>query len=118
MLVNTFSVAICSYNPDYRALNRLLIAITLLEHIDEVSSILIVDNCSLPPLSSLAFVQEFLTAFPQARCISEATPGQTAARCRAIFETSSDIVVYFDDDNEPSRDCLWVLDDGFCATRM
>ncbi|CAK6686872.1 glycosyltransferase [Synechococcus sp. CBW1107] len=113
MLANTFSIAICSFNPDLRALNRLLNAIIALRSVNEVSSILIVDNCSVPPLSSVEFVQKFLNLLPQARCVIETTPGQTAARCRAILETASDVIIFFDDDNEPNCDYLVILDDAF-----
>jgi hypothetical protein len=45
--------------------------------------------------------------------VFEAKPGLTAARCRAIRESASDVLIFFDDDNEPAADYLTVLEGYF-----
>jgi glycosyltransferase involved in cell wall biosynthesis len=110
----TFSIAIAAHNPDRRTLGRLLKAIRRLDGIADVESILLVDNNSKPRLDEDAEVVAFIESLPRARYVFEAKPGLTAARCRAIRESASDVLVYFDDDNEPAANYLTVLDEYFC----
>jgi glycosyltransferase involved in cell wall biosynthesis len=78
-----------------------------------VDRIVIIDNNSDPPLLDAPEVQKFLSEQAKAVCLRESKPGLTAARCRAIQETSSDVVVFFDDDNEPAPDYLVILWQAF-----
>jgi glycosyltransferase involved in cell wall biosynthesis len=112
-MTSTISIAICTYNPDRRLLSRLLTAIHRLERVGLVDRIVIIDNNSDPPLLNTPEVETFLSQQPQAVCLRESKPGLTAARCRAIQETSSDVVVFFDDDNEPAPDYLVILLEAF-----
>jgi glycosyltransferase involved in cell wall biosynthesis len=109
----TFSIAIAAHNPDCRNLGRLLKAIRRLDRIDDVDSIMLVDNNSTPRLDKDAEVVALVESLPRARYVFEAKPGLTAARCRAIRETNSEVVVFFDDDNEPAADYLAVLEGYF-----
>lgn len=105
----SFSIAICTFNPDPRLLRRLLASVADLEEFDKIAEILIIDNKSRPSIRSHDFVGSFLAQVPVARLIEEPTIGLTAARCRAIKETSSDVVVLFDDDNEPDKNYIYIL---------
>jgi glycosyltransferase involved in cell wall biosynthesis len=109
----TFSIAIAAHNPDRRTLGRLLKAIRRLDGIADVESILLVDNNSKPRLDEDAEVVAFIKSLPRARYVFEAKPGLTAARCRAIRESASDALIFFDDDNEPAADYLTVLEGYF-----
>jgi glycosyltransferase involved in cell wall biosynthesis len=108
-----FAIAICTYNPNPVLLERLLTAIQVILTTTQSTEVLLVDNNSSPALSALPTLQDFLAQIPQARCVVEPKQGLTAARCRAVQETSAPIVVFFDDDNEPSPDYLQVLDHYF-----
>lgn len=103
------SIAVCTHNPDPRLLKALLHSIQKLENIDNVLDIVVVDNLSAPPLSENFTLQAFLAKHPNSKCVVEERLGLTAARCRAVKETRGDIVVFFDDDNEPSPNYLDVL---------
>lgn len=109
----TFSIAIAAHNPDRRTLGRLLKAIRRLDGIADVESILLVDNNSKPRLDEDVEVVAFIENLPRARYVFEAKPGLTAARCRAIRESASDALIFFDDDNEPAANYLTVLEGYF-----
>jgi glycosyltransferase involved in cell wall biosynthesis len=104
-----FAIAVCTYNPNSRLLERLLTAIQAVLTSTQPIEVILVDNNSSPPIKELSSVHNFLAAIPQARYVVEPTQGLTAARCRAVQETTAPIVVFFDDDNEPSSDYLEVL---------
>jgi glycosyltransferase involved in cell wall biosynthesis len=109
----SLSIAICSYNPDHRLLKRLLDAVARMNGVDLVESILIVDNSSDVPLSSFYYVENFLNSFSHANIVREERAGLSHARVRAIEETISDILVFFDDDNEPSPGYICEVQDAF-----
>jgi len=107
---NSFiDVCICTHNP-----REEIIAITLgslaRQTIDKSKfRLLLVDNASSPPLSD-ALLAPLRDAGVQTRMVSESTPGLARARLKAIAETSSDWVLFLDDDNELTPD---YLDRGF-----
>lgn len=104
-----FAIAVCTYNPNPHLLGCLLNAIQGIISVTPVGEVILVDNNSFPSIKELPSVRDFLLAVPLARCIVEAKQGLTAARCRAIHETTAPIIVFFDDDNEPSSNYLQVL---------
>lgn len=109
-----FTIAVCTYNPDLRLLTRLFNALlAIVKSTTKKVEIVIVDNNSSPPLSSYAELQDFLSKISNSRCIVEAKQGLAAARCAAIKATSAPIIVFFDDDNEPSLDYLEILSEYF-----
>jgi glycosyltransferase involved in cell wall biosynthesis len=108
-----FAIAVCTYNPNPLLIERLLTAMQKLLEKGSVTEVVLVDNNSSPPIANLASVQKFLECNPLARCVVEPKQGLTAGRCRAIKEISAPIVVFFDDDNEPSSDYLEILDKYF-----
>ncbi len=106
-------IAIATHNPDRRTLGRLMSAIRRLVGLSEVDSVMLVDNNSNPRLDGDAEVASFLSEVVGTRYLYETVPGLTAARCRAIRESKADVIVFFDDDNEPAADYLTVLRDHF-----
>ncbi|WP_087068397.1 glycosyltransferase [Cyanobium sp. NIES-981] len=109
----TYSIAICSHNPDLRLLHRLLYAINSLQGLHEAQSIVLVDNNSSPPLNKDGAVVSFLASTPSARYVVEEKQGLTYARLRAIRETDSDILIFLDDDNEPCANYLEHIRNAF-----
>jgi glycosyltransferase involved in cell wall biosynthesis len=109
----SFDIAVCTYDPDVRTLKRLLSAVVSICRVSHVERVLVVDNSSPRSVSKLPFVAEFLRQVKCASCFVEPSRGLTAARCRAVRESSADIVVFFDDDNEPAANYLMVLEDYF-----
>ncbi len=88
-------------------------AIRGLDGVGGIESVLLVDNNSNPRFDGTKEVAELLSALPNATYSYETVPGLTAARCRAIRDSASDVVVFFDDDNEPAPNYLTVLADFF-----
>lgn len=107
------SIAICTHNPDRRTLTRLLSAVRKLSGVSELKEVVLVDNNSQPRLDQWHEVSEFLSQLSGAKYCYETEPGLSAARCRAIRETSASVVVFFDDDNEPDANYLSVLSEQF-----
>lgn len=101
------AVAICTYNPDERLLERVLAAV-LSQQISssDFSECVIVDNNSSPPVRELPSVKEFLNRCNLARVIVEPRQGLTYARLAAIENTAAPFLCFVDDDNEPMSDYL------------
>lgn len=102
------SIITCSYNPDERLLTRLLEAVQNLQIPDgyEMEYIL-VDNNSATPLHTVeSYASFFRKHTAWARMISEKKPGATHGRVTAYLQSKGDIIVNFDDDNEPQADYL------------
>lgn len=104
--MESFSIIVCTYNPDFVIFKRLLDAILNFKTTSPSYEVIIVDNNSLPPLQSNLLVGEFLLKKANARLIREQTPGLTAARIRGIKEAQFEWIIFFDDDNEPAPDYL------------
>jgi glycosyltransferase involved in cell wall biosynthesis len=105
-----FSLAICTYNPEPRLLERLIRAINNFLTEPLLDQVVIVDNNSSPAISSHIFVKELLLGSAKVRCVVETKQGLTFARCRAASEISSPFIVFFDDDNEPAANYLSILE--------
>lgn len=100
-------IAICTYNPDERLLQRTLNAVASLEIPSELRiECVIVDNHSDRPVSELPLVREFLSCCRWARVTVERRPGLSYARIAAIDSTTATLLCFVDDDNEPARDYL------------
>ncbi|MEM6838165.1 MAG: glycosyltransferase [Cyanobacteria bacterium P01_C01_bin.120] len=113
MLSYSFSIAVCTHNPLSDLLERLLNSISKLKYIDEVLEILIIDNNSSLQLTEIPIVQDFLANHPNADLVQESKAGLKWARIRAINNTNSNLLVFFDDDNEPQNNYLEILDKYF-----
>ncbi len=102
MLPISFSIIICSHNPQPAILSKLLTVILNFSSASPQHEIILVDNNSAPKLSTNETVQQFLGVKKNARLLVETTPGLTAARLAGIRASTYDWIIFFDDDNEPS----------------
>jgi glycosyltransferase involved in cell wall biosynthesis len=94
----TVAVAICTHSPRLALLERVIDAIAAQTVNPERFSVVVVDNASLPPLSD-AVVLPLTAAGISASLVLEPVAGLTRARLRAIRETTSDWLLFVDDDN-------------------
>jgi glycosyltransferase involved in cell wall biosynthesis len=101
-----FSLIICTHNPKKIIFSRLLDSLERLDKSQLKYEIIIIDNNSLIPISSLNYVSHFLNKNPSAKLIVESNPGLTSARLLGIRNAKFDWLIFFDDDNEPSVDYL------------
>lgn len=104
-----FSLVICTYNPDVRILERCLQAVQNLDASGLSTEILLVDNNSTTPLSTLPCVQAFAKACPQMELLLVKQQGVQYARMAAIERATGTHIVYFDYDNEPQPGYLQAL---------
>jgi glycosyltransferase involved in cell wall biosynthesis len=97
-----FSVIICTYNPDWNKLNKVLEAIALQTLPTAEWEWLIVDNASTKP------VVDSIPEQLQSRIIvlEEKEPGLTAARLCGIKAAKNEWLVFIDDDNILQSDYL------------
>jgi glycosyltransferase involved in cell wall biosynthesis len=98
----SISVVICSHNPRAGYLCRVLRALQKQTLPKDQWELLLVDNASQEPLAS----RFDLSWHPLARHIRESELGVAIARQRGIKETSTDLIVFVDDDNELADDYL------------
>lgn len=98
------SVIICAHNPRPDLLSWTLksIAEQTLPHSEW--ELIIVDNCSRPPISIEGILPSGLKA--TTRLIQEGEPGLSAARCAGIGVSQGDLIVFVDDDNFLDPDYL------------
>jgi len=111
------SVIICTYNPDDRIFLRCLKAVQSQQLLSLQVECIIVDNNSIYPIAERSYVKEFLENFPNARCITETKQGLTYSRLCGYRASSAEIIVFFDDDNEPASDYLITLSNAFSANK-
>lgn len=90
---------ICTLNPDREVLGRVLAALETQTLSRGAFEILVVDNCSHPPLAP--------AGFPGVdRVVREVRPGVAFARARAIRESRAPLLLFVDDDNLLAPDYL------------
>jgi glycosyltransferase involved in cell wall biosynthesis len=96
------SVVICTHNPVFDNLSRVLAALKQQELDRSKWELLIVDNCS-----DTTQVKQLTVAWhPNYRYVYEHRKGIFHARQRAFYESQADLVVFFDDDTYPDPDYL------------
>lgn len=104
--MHSFSVIICTFNPDPLIFNRLLTAIDRLQQVYSLCEIIIVDNNSAIPLKDTEATDNFINIGSNRKVISEPEPGLTNARIAGSKVSVNPWVVFFDDDNEPDENYL------------
>jgi glycosyltransferase involved in cell wall biosynthesis len=96
------SVIICSHNPREDYLGQTLDAL-MIQSLDRKRwELIVVDNASAKPLSSISDV----SWHSHARHVQESELGLTSARMRGIREAKGDLIVFVDDDNVLINDYL------------
>jgi glycosyltransferase involved in cell wall biosynthesis len=96
------SVIICTHNPDAGRLQRVLDSLRAQTLPDSAWELLLVDNASGPPLAG----RLDLSWHAHARLCPEGLLGLTWARLTGLAESSTDLLVYVDDDNVLAPDYL------------
>lgn len=89
------SVVICTHNPRQDHLERTLASLKKQTLPQEFWELLVVDNASATPVAG----QHDLSWHANARHVVESKLGLTMARIRGIAETTSEVVLFVDDDN-------------------
>lgn len=103
----TLSIIVCSRDPRVDILTRALAAISALRvPAGWTRDAVLVDNGSRVPLRTLPVVMQTLAAHAWWRCIDESRAGLANARATGANATNGDLLVWFDDDNEPDAGYL------------
>jgi glycosyltransferase involved in cell wall biosynthesis len=95
-------VVICTHNPRVEYISRVIDALRDQTVRSDEWELLLVDNASNCPVAATVD----LAWHPNSRLVREERLGLTAARCRAITETQSDLIVFLDDDNLAAPDYI------------
>jgi glycosyltransferase involved in cell wall biosynthesis len=96
------SIIICTHNPKFEYLNRVLKALKEQTLSMEKWELLAIDNASSQPLCD----RVDLSWHPHARHIREEKLGLTWARLRGISESQAEVLIFVDDDNVLDSDYL------------
>ena len=96
------SAIICTYNPRADYLLRVLSALKRQTLPQTDWELLVVDNCSEPPIRG----RIDLSWCTNARILEEKRQGVAYARVQGIAESIGELVVFIDDDNVLSSDYL------------
>jgi glycosyltransferase involved in cell wall biosynthesis len=109
-----FSVVVCAYNPSEEILGRTLGAVSrCVSDFGSDAECVVVDNSSSPPILDRPVLASALRDSPRVRVVVEERQGLSFARLRGVAETSGEVIVFFDDDNEPSATYLREVDRVF-----
>lgn len=104
-----YSIIICSYNPELRIFERCLNAVSQLNTEGLSVEVILIDNNSSVPLAGLTIVKDMAAKLDNFTLVNEAKQGLTAARLAGVAKATGEVVVFFDDDNEPEPDYLQEL---------
>lgn len=101
------AIIICTYNPEERIFSRVLKAVEALE-ISEYMTLecVVVDNNSATSITEMACVKYFIEKCNWAKVITESNQGLRFARIAGLKATQAPIIIFFDDDNEPTASYL------------
>lgn len=94
----TVTICICTHSPRLVLLERVIASVAAQRVKPDRFTVLVVDNASAPPLDE-AVVRTLKTTGISSRLACEPVAGLTRARLRAIRETTSDWILFVDDDN-------------------
>jgi glycosyltransferase involved in cell wall biosynthesis len=97
------SIIICTYNPDTEIFKRVLGSVASLQVPDIQTELILVDNAS-PDSVFNRFENEIQSIPIPIVKVHEAKSGLTNARIAGYKASSGDIMVFFDDDNEPESE--------------
>lgn len=104
--MSSISIVTSSYNPDEEVFKRCLSAVCNLDRTGLETEYIIVDNNSSPPLKDRSYITELIGGRSWIKIISEKKAGASFGKVAGYRESKGDIVVFFDDDNEPDPDYL------------
>jgi len=92
-------LCICTYNPRLDLLSNVLQSVAVQDTAPGSFRVLLIDNASEPAVSD-DVLAPLRSAGIEATLLSEPAPGLQRARLRAIHATSSEWILWVDDDNE------------------
>lgn len=104
--MSAFSIIICAHNPEKNIFNRLINAIQSFDENETPFEVIIVDNNCKEKIADFEEVKSLKKNISTLKVIEEKNPGLTNARIAGIKEAKYDWIIFFDDDNEPSKDYL------------
>lgn len=110
-----FSIIVCTYNPEPAVFSRSLRAVISLKVPEGKNlEIIIVDNNSTPEIDGLVenILKETRGGHP-CKIVKESMPGLLHARKKGFDSSSGEIILFFDDDNEPEINFLEETDSIF-----
>ncbi len=102
----SFSIVICTHNPNFILFEQLLLAITRFNNDSPTHEVIIIDNNSNISLKENLIVKDFLELKSNTHLLLERIPGLTAARICGINAAKYRWIVFFDDDNLPDANYL------------
>jgi glycosyltransferase involved in cell wall biosynthesis len=108
------SVIICTYNPDPAIFKRVLAAVSALDTNGLDLELVLIDNNSPEPVKEQFRSQLSEIPFPM-KVVSEPRSGLTHARIAGYNNSCGDLLVFFDDDNEPESAYLQEVHKAFIA---
>lgn len=112
----SFTVALCTHNHEVR-LRRTLKALAELVPPASPWELLIVDNASTDGTAQLVTAPEWRTPGMTIRTVRENKLGLSNARNRAIEETTSEYIIFIDDDETPDPNWLNAYERVILQTR-
>jgi glycosyltransferase involved in cell wall biosynthesis len=106
-MIKQIAIIVCTYNPVSEIFQKVLNSIVGLKVPPDVEmECVIVDNNSSPGIERSNYLLELLSKNKWIKIVTEKKQGLTYARMAGIQATTSPIIVFFDDDNEPVPDYL------------
>ncbi len=105
------SVILCTYNAGEDSLRRTISAVAgFASENDSNWECVVVDNNSSPPILDRPSISSIVRSCSRIRVVVEGRQGLAFARLRGVAETTGEVIVFFDDDNEPSTTYLREVD--------
>ena len=98
-------LCICTHNPRPGVLSAVLGSVAAQDIAGGSFRFILIDNASTPPVSE-EVLAPLRVAGIEARLLREPAPGLQRARLRAIHATTSEWILWVDDDNELSPDFI------------
>lgn len=108
------SIIVCTYNPESEIFKRVLAAISKLEIHELQCELILVDNASRKSVFS-EYAFEIDSVPLSLKKINESKSGLTNARIAGFNASEGEILIFFDDDNEPDCDYLEKTHSAFMA---
>ena len=108
------SIIICSYNPENEIFKRVLAAVSGLSIVQLQCELVLVDNGS-PDSIFLKYPSEIESIRFPVKKIIEVKSGLTNARIAGFNASEGEILIFFDDDNEPHPDYIQKTNYAFAA---
>ncbi|TWI81409.1 glycosyl transferase family 2 [Lacibacter cauensis] len=102
-----FSFIVCTHNPDQTMFRDVVTnLLSIMQHSNVESELIIVDNNSTPKLQQNEFLNEIVITNKSLQLVRENKPGLTFARIAGYQKAKYSWLIFVDDDNLPGNDYL------------